>query len=119
MVTLTLTNTGDQHITVYQPTLPSPGEGITLTALGSYPITIQGNESKTVRIKVRVAGDVAEGTYNATAYFGDSAATITIDVRRLTSYNLDCEIADVSGDGRVTSLDALMILQAAVDAIAL
>ncbi|PXF59998.1 MAG: hypothetical protein C4B59_10240 [Candidatus Methanogaster sp.] len=113
MVTLTLTNTEDQHITVYQPTLPSPGEGITLTALDSYPITIQGNESKTVRIKVRVAGDVAEGTYNATAYFGDSAATITIDVRRLTSYNLDCEIADVSGDGEVTSLDALMILQMA------
>ncbi|KAF5416207.1 MAG: hypothetical protein C5S48_03600 [Candidatus Methanogaster sp.] len=60
-----------------------------------------------------VAGDVAEGTYNATAYFDDIAATITIDVRRLTSHNLDCEIADVSRGGRVTSLDALMILQMA------
>ncbi|HDN65488.1 MAG TPA: hypothetical protein ENF23_04205, partial [Methanosarcinales archaeon] len=43
----------------------------------------------------------------------DSAATITIDVRRMTRHNLDCEIADVSGDGQVTSLDALMILQMA------
>jgi len=62
---------------------------------------------------VHVAGDVAEGAYHATVHFGDSAATITINVRRLTPYNLDCEIADVSGDGYVTSLDALMILQMA------
>jgi hypothetical protein len=114
VVTLTLTNTGHEYLRVYPPALPSPEEGITLTALGIYPITIPSNESKTVRIKVRVAGDVAEGTYNTTAYFGDSAATITINVRRLTPYNLDCEIADVSGDGRVTSLDALMILWMAV-----
>ncbi|RLG28435.1 hypothetical protein DRO03_09850, partial [Methanosarcinales archaeon] len=113
VVTLTLTNTGDQPITMYPPALPAPGEGITLTALGCYPIPISGNESADVRIKARVAGDVAEGTYDATAYFRDSAATITIDVRRLTPHNLDCRIADVSGDGRVTSLDALMILQMA------
>ena len=113
VVTLTLTNTGDQSITVYPPALPSPGEGITLTALGNYPITIHGNESMNVQINVRVAGDVAEGTYLTTAYFGDSTATITINVHRLTLYNLDCEIADVSGDGQVTSLDALMILQMA------
>ena len=114
VVTITLINTGDEPITEYALALPSPGEGITLTALGNYPITIHSNESKTVRINVCVAGDVAEGTYNATAYFEDSAATIiTINVRRLTRYNLDCEIADVSGDGQVTSLDALMILQMA------
>jgi len=40
VVTFTLTNTGDQPITVYSPALPSPVEGITLTALGNYPITI-------------------------------------------------------------------------------
>ena len=113
VVTLTLTNTGVEYIHVYPPALPSPREGITLTALGCYPIIIPSNESVDVQINVRVAGDVAEGTYNATAYFGDSAATITINVRRLTPYNLDCEIADVSGDGHVTSLDALMILQMA------
>ncbi|MEA3281943.1 MAG: dockerin type I domain-containing protein, partial [Euryarchaeota archaeon] len=95
------------------PMLPSPEGGITLTALDNYPITMSCNESTDVRIIVCVAGDVAEGTYNATAYFDDIAATITINVRRLTRYNLDCEIADVSGDGRVTSLDALMILQVA------
>ncbi|HDN65827.1 MAG TPA: hypothetical protein ENF23_06005, partial [Methanosarcinales archaeon] len=109
-VTLTLTNTGSDDITVHPPALPSPGEGITLTALGNYPITIPSNKSTDVLINVHVAGDVAEGTYNTTAYFGDSAATITIDVRRMTRHNLDCEIADVSGDGQVTSLDALMIL---------
>jgi len=113
VVTLTLTNTGHEYLRVYPPALPSPGEGITLAALDNYPIAIPSNGSKTVRINVRVAGDVAEGTYNTTAYFGDSTATITINVRRLTSYNLDCEIADVSGDGQVTSLDALMILQMA------
>ena len=114
VVTLTLTNTGSECINVYPPALPSPREGITLAALGNYPIIIPCNESVDVRINVRVAGDVAEGTYNATAYFGDRTATITINVRRLTRYNLDCEIADVSGDGQVTSLDALMILQMAV-----
>ncbi|PXF59995.1 MAG: hypothetical protein C4B59_10225 [Candidatus Methanogaster sp.] len=113
VVTLTLTNTGSGRVNVYQPTLPSPGEGITLTALGIYPITIPCNESVDVLINVRVTGDVAEGTYIRTAHFGDSAATITINVRRLTRYSLDCEIADVSGDGQVTSLDALMILQMA------
>jgi parallel beta-helix repeat protein len=113
VVTLTLTNTGDPPITVYPPALPSPGEGITLIALDNYPITIPGNGSKTVQVKVRVAGDVAEGTYNTTAYFGDRTATITINVHRLTRYNRDCEIADVSGDGQVTSLDALMVLQMA------
>ncbi|KAF5427561.1 MAG: Dockerin type I repeat-containing protein [Candidatus Methanomarinus sp.] len=116
VVTLTLTNTGGQSIVEQVPTLLSPESGITLTALGNYPIIVPGNESVDVRIKVHVAGDVAEGAYHATAHFGDSAATITINVQRLTRYNLDCEIADVSGDGRVTSLDALMILQmAAVD----
>jgi len=44
---------------------------------------------------------------------GECATTITINVRRMTRHNLDCEIADVSGDGQVTSLDALMILQMA------
>nr|QNO48399.1 hypothetical protein OODJKIFO_00003 [Methanosarcinales archaeon ANME-2c ERB4]QNO48484.1 hypothetical protein FBNIIKBJ_00009 [Methanosarcinales archaeon ANME-2c ERB4] len=112
VATLTLT-TGDQSITEYPPALPSPESGITLTALDNYPITISGNESVDVRINVRVAGDVAEGTYLTTAYFGDSTATITINVRRLTRYDLDCEIADASGDGEVTSLDALMILQMA------
>ena len=111
VVTLTLTNTGSEYIRVYSPALPSPGEGITLTALGKYPITIPRNESVDVRVNVCVAGDVAEGTYPTTAYFGDSTATITINVDRLTRYDLDCEIADVSGDGKVTSLDALMILQ--------
>ncbi len=113
VVTLTLTNTGDQSITVHRPMLPSPESGIALTALDNYPITISCNESVDVRINVRVTGDVAEGTYNATAYFEDIAATITINVHRLTRYNLDCKIADVSGDGQVTSLDALMILQMA------
>jgi len=113
MVTLTLTNTGHQPIHVYPPALPSPGEGINLTALGNYLIIVPGNESVDVRIKVCVAGDVAEGTYITTAHFDDRTATITINVRRLTQYNLDCEIADVSGDGHVTSLDALMILQMA------
>ena len=113
VVIFTLTNTGSECVNVYQPALPSPREGITLTALGTYPIIVPGNESVDVRIKVHVAGDVAEGTYNATAYFEDITATITINVRRLTLYNLDCEIADVSGDGKVTSLDALMILQMA------
>ena len=113
VVTLTLINTGDQSITMYPPALPSPREGINLTALGCYPIIIPINESVDVQIKVRVAGDVAEGTYHATAYFGDGTATITINVRCLTSYNLDCKLADVSGDGKVTSLDALMILQMA------
>ena len=111
VVTLTLTNTGGEPIVEHTPALPSPGEGITLTALGCYPIIIPGNESVDVRINVCVAGDVAEGTYITTTYFGDRTATITINVRRLTMYNRDCEIADVSGDGQVTSLDALMILQ--------
>ena len=115
VASFTLTNTGDPPITVYPPALPSPGEGITLTPLDNYPITISCNESVDVLINVRVAGDVAEGTYNATAYFGDITATIAIDVRHLTLYNRDCEIADVSGDGQVTSLDALMILQMAVN----
>jgi len=110
-VTLTLTNTGDQTMVEHAPALPSPGEGITLTTMGNYPITISCNESVCVQINVRVAGDVAEGTYLTTAYFGDRTATITINVCRLNQYNLDCEIADMSGDGKVTSLDALMILQ--------
>ena len=100
IVTLTLTNTGDQPIIEYAPARPSPESRVTLTALDNYPITIPPNASKTVRIKVHVAGDVAEGTYLTTAHFGDRTATITINVRRLTPYNLDCEIADVSGDGR-------------------
>jgi len=111
VVTFTLTNAGVECINVYPPALPSPGEGINLTALGNYPITIPPNASKTVQINVHVAGDAAEGTYNATAYFGDRTATITVNVHHQTLYDPDCEIADVSGDGEVTSLDALMILQ--------
>ena len=58
-----------------------------------------------------MAGDVVEGAYIATAYFSDCAAILTINVRRLRYYNRDCDVADVSGDRRVTALDALMILQ--------
>ena len=36
---------------------------------------------------------------------------------RLAASGAHDDAADVSGDGRVTSLDALMILQAAADAI--
>jgi hypothetical protein len=111
VATLTLTNTGNEPRVEHAPALPSPREGIILTALGNDPITIPGSGSVDVQINVRVAGDVAEGTYITTAHFGDRTATITVNVRRLTRYNLDCEIADVSGDGEVTSLDALMILQ--------
>lgn len=112
-VAITLKNTGNMSITVYQPALSSPESGIALTALGAYPISLAPDKSKDIRIKVYVAGDVVEGAYIATAYF-NCAAIITINVRRLTRYYTpDRDVADVSGDGKITSLDALMILQMA------
>ncbi|NOQ33345.1 MAG: hypothetical protein GQ567_03990, partial [Methanosarcinales archaeon] len=85
-VTLTLKNTGDESIRVQAPMLPSPREGITLSILDKYPITIPENESKTVRIKVQITKIVSKGVYNATASFDylDTLrkAAITIDVDR-------------------------------------
>ncbi|MEA1870523.1 MAG: hypothetical protein U9N09_10395, partial [Euryarchaeota archaeon] len=84
IVTLTLENTGSESIDVYAPALPSPREGITLTALDSYPLSppLSANESRDVRIEVQITKIVSKGIYNATAYFGDSTAKITINVNR-------------------------------------
>ncbi len=86
-VTLTLTNAGDAgSIKVQAPMLPSPRDGITLSILDKYPITIPENESKTVQIKVEITKIVSKGVYDATASFDylDTlrTATITIDVAR-------------------------------------
>jgi hypothetical protein len=86
-VTLTLENTGDDgSIKVQAPMLPSPREGITLSILDKYPLTIPENESKTIQIKVEITKIVSKGVYNATASFDylDTlrTATITIDVAR-------------------------------------
>jgi hypothetical protein len=87
-VTLTLENTGDDgSIKVQAPMLPSPREGITLSILDKYPLTIPENESKTIQIKVEITKIVSKGVYNATASFDylDTlrTATITIDVAHL------------------------------------
>ncbi|RLG30439.1 hypothetical protein DRO03_04425, partial [Methanosarcinales archaeon] len=83
-VTLTLTNTGGNAISrVDAPALPSPGKGITLRALDSYPISPpSANESRDVRIEVHITKITSWGTHTATIYFGDSTATITINVDR-------------------------------------
>ncbi|KAB3547281.1 MAG: hypothetical protein C5617_004550 [ANME-2 cluster archaeon] len=85
-VTLTLKNTGDESIKVQAPMLPSPSEGITLSILDKYPITIPKNESKAVQIKVQITKIVSKGVYNATASFDHLStligATITINVDR-------------------------------------
>ena len=83
IVKLTLENTGGTTISrVDRPTLQSPREGITLTALGDYPTAILTNTSIDVRIEVHITKIVSKGTYNATAYVGDRTATITIKVNR-------------------------------------
>jgi len=79
-VTLTLKTTGNESMTVYAPSLPSPEKGITLTALDRYPISLSG--STNVRIEVRITKAVSRGTYRATVYFGDSTGTITINADR-------------------------------------
>jgi hypothetical protein len=81
-VTLTLTNTGDERISVQAPAFPSPKKGITLRTLDNYPKTIPADDSETARIEVRITKTVNKGVYKATAYFGDSTATITIDANR-------------------------------------
>lgn len=85
IVTLTMEYTGSGSINVQSPSLPSPREGITLTALappGNYPIPFSDNKSMDVRIEVHITKIVSKGVYNTTAYFGDSTASITIDVAR-------------------------------------
>ncbi|RJS71322.1 hypothetical protein CW696_04705, partial [ANME-2 cluster archaeon] len=79
-VTLTLKTAGNESMTVYAPSLPSPEKGITLTALDRYPISLSG--STNVRIEVRITKAVSRGTYRATVYFGDSTGTITINADR-------------------------------------
>ncbi len=80
-VTLTLKTTGNESMTVYAPSLPSPKKGITLTALDRYPISLSG--STNVRIEVRITKAVSRGEYKATVYFGDdSTGTITINADR-------------------------------------
>jgi hypothetical protein len=88
---LTLKNTGENRITVEQPSLPSPGSGITLTKVGTYPISIAAGKSKKIEIKVHVAGSVKEGTYRTHAILDGSDGEeafhdevgITINVDRL------------------------------------
>ncbi|KAF5413473.1 MAG: hypothetical protein C5S49_08370 [Candidatus Methanogaster sp.] len=86
-VKLTLKNTGNASIVLKTvPSLPSPREGITLTALDKYPMTILRGKSETVRIKVQITKIVLKDVYNTTAYFdyhGNlETATITINVNR-------------------------------------
>ena len=87
-VTLTLKNTGNASMTVYAPSLRVSESGINLTKVTSFPVTIASGASKEVRIKVRVAGTVSEGTYLATADFSYGSGTITINVDRLIPAHL-------------------------------
>jgi len=87
-VTLKITNTGTETLTVYAPSVPSPESGINLTALGSYPISLAAGKSKNVQIKICVAGSVKEGTYEVRADFAHGKGTITINVDRLIPAHL-------------------------------
>jgi hypothetical protein len=87
-VTLTLKNTGNASMTVYAPSLRVSESGINLTKVTSFPITIASGATKSVQIKVRVAGTVSEGTYSATADFSYGSGTITINVDRLVPAHL-------------------------------
>ena len=87
-VTLTLKNTRNASMTVYEPSLRVSESGINLTKATSFPITIASGASKDVKIKVHVAGTVKEGTYPATADFSYGSGTITINVDRLVPAHL-------------------------------
>ncbi|MHC1575065.1 MAG: S-layer protein domain-containing protein [Candidatus Methanogasteraceae archaeon] len=80
-VKLKLENTGNASITVYAPSFDAPEE-ITLSAPGTYPLTLGAGASKNVQINVCVAGTASNGTHIATAYFdgvtGSYAIAVTV-----------------------------------------
>jgi len=78
-VVLELENTGNANITVYEPSFDAPEE-ITLSAPGTYPLTLGADTSKEVQIRVHVAGTASEGTHIATAYFGGTTESCAIAV---------------------------------------
>jgi len=87
-VTLTLKNTGNASMTIYEPSLRVSEGGINLTKVTSFPIIITSGATKSVQIKVSVAGTVSEGTYPATVDFSYGSGTITINVDRLVPAHL-------------------------------
>ncbi|MEA1865364.1 MAG: S-layer protein domain-containing protein, partial [Euryarchaeota archaeon] len=78
-VNLKLENTGNANITVYKPSFDAPEE-ITLSAPGTYPLTLGAGASKEVQINVCVAGTASNGTHIATAYFGRTTGSCAIEV---------------------------------------
>ena len=96
------------------------------SAAGTYAVTLKvrddGGSTGTKTIDVRYGEQPTRGDVNADGEITPADAAIALAIAASGSASWDAAIlaaADVSGDGCVTSLDALTILQAAADAIIL
>ncbi|MEA1870556.1 MAG: dockerin type I repeat-containing protein, partial [Euryarchaeota archaeon] len=93
-------------------------KSIQQTSDGGY--VLAGSTSWNARLKLSTAAQI-RGDLNSDCILTPADAAIALEIavgsRPCDAATLDA--ADVSGDGRVTSLDALMILQAAAGRIEL